>query len=175
MHSVHTDNSLFSWAVLGRAQSERLLGHGDTPHDQMLELIDQYQIYTERPSDWFKLETEEAWFGQALNLCGTHPIVWPDSERISACENLTRLLQAIAASEMPLEHDSCRHEIGACTSRVIRASSGSVCHHSLSIEISHPFHTATDQRQMEHKCFAELERRLACSGIPQVAGAFDPI
>jgi hypothetical protein len=173
MNSIQSDNPLLSWAVAGTAPSGLLHGYPRDASDQLLELIDKYQIYSETPSHWCRLENEEAWLGQTINLCGTHTIEWPDSNCTSACENLTRLLQTIAASMLPFEQTSCRHEIGGCSTRLMEVSTGTVCHHWLAVEISHQFSTVGGHRHREHECFEQLECRLVLSGIPQVGGAFD--
>jgi hypothetical protein len=170
MHSIQSDNPLLDWAVAGAAPSGLLHGYAGDASDQLLELIDRYQIYSEAPSNWYRLENEETWLGQTTNLCGTHTIEWPDSARASGCANFTRLLQTIAASMMPLERSIYRHEIGGCSTRLMEVSTGTVCHHSLAVEISHQFSTVGSRRHNEHECLDQLECRLVLSGIPQVGG-----
>lgn len=173
MHSIQSDNPLLNWAVAGAAPSGLLHGYTRDASDQLLELIDRYQIYSETPSNWYRLEDEEAWLGQTINLCGTHTIEWPDSNSGSGCENLTRLLQTMAASMMPSERSVCRHEIGGCSARLMEASTGTVCHHSLAVEVSHQFSTVGSHRQSEDECLQQLECRLLLSGIPQVRSALE--
>jgi hypothetical protein len=173
MHSVQSDNTLFNWAVVGTAHTDVLNGDPGNVHDQLLELVDRYQIYSETPSNWYQLESEEAWYGQSLNLCGSHKIEWSDTNRTSVCKNLTQLLQTIAASKMPWERRSCRHAMGSCMTSVIETPTGSVCQHSLPIEMSHPFHAGADHRLTEPRCFAEVESRLIVAGIPRIGSAFD--
>ena len=173
MYSILSDNPLLNWAVAGAVPSGLLHGYTGDASDQLLELIDRYQIYSETPSNWYRLENEKAWLGQTINLCGTHTIEWPDSNCTSSCENLTRLLQTIAASMMPFERSLCRHDIGGCGTRLMEASTGTVCHHSLAVEISHQFSTVGSRRHSEHECLEQLECRLLLSGVPQVRGAFE--
>jgi hypothetical protein len=174
MHSVQSDNALFNWAVAGTAQADVSHGDPEIVHDQRLDLVDRYQIYLETPSNWYHLEKEEAWYGQSHNLCGSHKIEWLDSNRNSVCKNLTQLLQTMAASMMPWERSSCRHAMGSCVTSVIETPTGSICQHSLAIEMSHPFHTAANHRLTEPRCFADLGNRLLLAGIPIIGSAFDP-
>jgi hypothetical protein len=171
MNSIQSDNPLLSWAVAGAAPSGLLHGYTGDASDQLLALIDKYQIYSETPTHWYRLENEEAWLGQTLNLCGTHTIEWPDSNCTSACENLTHLLQTIAASTMPLERNICRHEIGGCDTRLMETFTGTVCHHSVVVEVSHQFSTVSSRSQSEDECLQQLECRLLLSGIPQLRSA----
>ncbi len=170
MHSIQSDNPLLDWPVAGAVPSGLVHGYAADASDQLLELIDRYQIYSETPSQWYRLENAETWFGQTINLCGTHTIEWSESDRTSGCENLTRLLQTIAASMMPLERSICRHEIGGCDTRLMEVSTGTVCHHSLAVEISHQFSTVAGHGHRENECFEQLECRLVLSGIPQIGG-----
>lgn len=171
MHSIQSDNPLLNWAVAGTAPSGFLHGYTGDASDHLLELIDRYQIYSETPSNWYRLENEETWLGQTINLCGTHTIEWPDSTYTPGCENLTHLLQTIAASMMPFERSICRHEIGGCDTCLMETSTGTVCHHSVVVEVSHQFSTVSNHRQGEDECLQQLECRLLLSGIPQLRSA----
>ena len=171
MHSVESDDVLINWAFAGAAQSAVL--HTGNASDQLLELIDLYQIYSETPFNWYRLENERMWLGQTVNLCGAHSIQWPPTDRFPNCENLTRILQTIAASMLPFERTGCRHEIGSCVTRLMTVSTGPVCHHSLPVEVSHQFSTVGSHRQSEHECLEQLECRLLLSGVPQVRSAFE--
>ncbi len=171
MHYVESDDLLTNWAVAGAAQSGTL--NTGNASDQLLELIDMYQIYSETPANWYRLENERTWLGQTVNLCGTHTLEWSAGDRSCGCENLTRVLQAIAASMMPSERSSCRHEIGGCVTRLMSRSTGPLCHHSLPVEVSHQFSTVGSRRQGENECLELLECRLLLSGVPQVRSAFE--
>lgn len=168
MHYVQSDDLLINWAVAGAAQSG-VLRTGNAS-EQLLEIIDMYQIYSEAPSNWYRLENERTWFGQTIRLWGTHAVEWFDRDR-TCCENLTRILQTIAASMLPAERTGCRHEIGGCVTRHTKTSAGLVCHHSLSVDVSHQFSTIGSHRQRENECLEQLECRLLLSGIPQVRSA----
>lgn len=169
MHSVQSDNTLLNWAVAGAAPS---ILHTNTvdASDQLLDLIDRYQIYSQMSPTWFKLENDDAWFGQTIYLCGTHSIEWPGFDRASKCENLTHLLHTVAGSMIPLERNACRHEIGRCCTRLIEATPGTACHHSLALDMSHPFSTLGSQRHSMHECLEQLECRLRLLGVPRVGG-----
>lgn len=169
MHSVQSDNSLLKWAVAGAAPSILHAGTVDAS-DQLLELIDKYQIYSRMSPTWFRLENAEVWFGQTICLCGTHKIEWPGFDRVAGCENLTHLLHMVAGSMIPLERNTCRHEIGSCRTRLIEASTGTVCHHSLALDMSHPFSAVGSHRHSTHHCLEQLESRLRLLGVPRVGG-----
>lgn len=171
MHFIESDDLMTHWAVAGTVHSGVL--HGGNASDRLLELIDLYEIYSEAPSDWYRLESERTWLGETVNLCGTHTIEWSPRDRTSGCENLTRILQTIAASMLPFERAGCRHELGGCVTRLMMTANGPVCHHSLPVEVSHQFRTVGSQRQREHECFEQLECRLLLSGVPQVGGAVE--
>lgn len=165
MHPMQNDIPWVNWAIAGTAQTGTV--YANDASDRLIELIDQYQICSETPFNWYRPESERTWFGHTTNLCGSHALDWY-SDRASGCENLTRLLQTIAASMMPFEHTGCRHEIGDCSVRLAKTSAGRVCQHSLQIELIHPFSTIGRHRRWLNECLEQLERRLLLSGIPQI-------
>lgn len=170
MHSVEGDIPWLHWTVGETAQSGVVYAGADA--DRWLELIDHYQIYSETPSNWYRLERDKTWLGHTISLCGTHRLDW-SSDRASGCENLTRVLQAIAASLMPCEQTGCRHEIGGCVTRLTKVATGPVCHHSLPLEVSHRFTTIDCNRQRENECLEQLEYRLVVSGVPKIRSSVD--
>lgn len=168
MQAIQSDDSLINWAIAGASAGGVFRGYAGDASDQLLELVDRYYIfYSDAASNWYRLESQQAWLGQTVNLCGSHAVEWPDSSRHSGCVSLTRLLQAIAASMMPSEESECRHEMGDCVTRRVQVSTGIVCRHSLSVEISHPF-SAISSRRHQHECLEQLECRLVISGIPPI-------
>lgn len=168
MQAIQSDDSLIKWAIAGASAGGVFRGYAGDASDQLLELIDRYYIfYSEASSNWYRLESQQAWLGQTLDLCGTHAVEPPDSSRHSGCDNLTRLLQTIAASMMPVEENECRHEMGDCVTRRVQVSTGIICRHSLSVEISHPFSTISSRRR-DHECLEQLECRFVISGIPPI-------
>jgi hypothetical protein len=165
MHTLQNDIPWISWAVAGTAQSG-ILCVGDAA-GRWIELIDKYEIYSETPFHWYRPENETAWLGHTITLCGTHAIDWSAADRTPGCESLTRLLQAVAASTLPLEGTGCRHELGSCVTRLAKISTGPVCQHSLAVEVSHQLSTIRCQRQREDECLEQLEVQLLLSGVPQ--------
>ena len=165
MYSIQSDIPWVNWALAGTAQSGTV--YANDASDRLLELIDKYQIYSETPSNWFKLESERTWLGHTINLCGTHALDW-FADRASGCENVGQVLQTIAASMLPFEETGCRHEIGGCSARLMKGPRGPVCHHALEIELIHPFSAIGSRCHRENECLEQLERRLLLSGIPQI-------
>lgn len=165
MRSVQEDIPWVNLAIAGTAQTGIANGNNDT--DGLIELIDKYDIYSEMPYNWYRLDSEKTWLGHTINLCGTHALDLL-ADRSLGCENLTRLLQTIAASMLPFERTGCRHQIGDCLARPIETSCGPVCHHSLQIELVHSFITISSHRLEENECLEQLESRLLLSGVPQV-------
>lgn len=165
MHSIRSDIPWVSLTIAGTAQAG--IAYANNAADRLIELIDKYDIYSEVPSNWYRLEGGKTWLGHTVNLCGTHALDL-SADRSLCCQYLTRLLQAIGASILPLERTGCRHGIGGSISRQVNVSTGPICHHWLPIEVSHRFSAVASHSQKENECLEQLDCRLALSGIPQI-------